>query len=239
MGSSMVTEVVPPEDDGLSMPPPRKILKRGTQEHKEAMRKGEIKLSLPFDTEQQLVPWQQSSPTYSPQATVPIISNNVPPSPEDERKIDNLDCSTEPGGSADENIGHSIVGKPYAEQDSSDEDRSATSIETNAPPKVYDTSNNDPCRPTSTKDQEKSRVLVSTRFSDVIGHGAVKLRLDEVLLPLALPRDLADSILTGTDFRDFNVCFTLFLQTIIIASKQESDRYQRQFFCSGRPDAER
>eukprot|EP00592_Proboscia_alata_P003912 CAMPEP_0194373310 /NCGR_PEP_ID=MMETSP0174-20130528/21735_1 /TAXON_ID=216777 /ORGANISM="Proboscia alata, Strain PI-D3" /LENGTH=341 /DNA_ID=CAMNT_0039152301 /DNA_START=126 /DNA_END=1147 /DNA_ORIENTATION=- len=35
------------------------------------------------------------------------------------------------------------------------------------------------------------------RFNDIIGHGAAKLRLDEALLPLALPRDLYLSILTG------------------------------------------
>jgi hypothetical protein len=43
-----------------------------------------------------------------------------------------------------------------------------------------------------------SKGQISTRFSDIIGHGAVKLRLDEVLLPMALPPALADSILTGT-----------------------------------------
>jgi hypothetical protein len=37
----------------------------------------------------------------------------------------------------------------------------------------------------------------STRFSDVIGHASVKLRIDEMLLPLALPPALAQSILTG------------------------------------------
>lgn len=35
------------------------------------------------------------------------------------------------------------------------------------------------------------------RFGDIIGHAAVKLRLEEVLLPLALPQDLAASILVG------------------------------------------
>ena len=39
--------------------------------------------------------------------------------------------------------------------------------------------------------------LIKTRFSDIIGHGAAKLRLDEMLLPLALPIALAQSILTG------------------------------------------
>ena len=34
-------------------------------------------------------------------------------------------------------------------------------------------------------------------FKDIIGHQSVKLRLDEVLLPLALPANLSRSILTG------------------------------------------
>lgn len=34
-------------------------------------------------------------------------------------------------------------------------------------------------------------------FRDIIGHGQAKLRLDEALLPLALPPDLAESVLTG------------------------------------------
>ena len=42
-----------------------------------------------------------------------------------------------------------------------------------------------------------NRPLIKTRFSDIIGHGAAKLRLDEMLLPLALPIELAQSVLTG------------------------------------------
>lgn len=39
--------------------------------------------------------------------------------------------------------------------------------------------------------------VVQTRFSDIIGHGNVKIRIDELLLPLALPPSLTDSILRG------------------------------------------
>ena len=39
--------------------------------------------------------------------------------------------------------------------------------------------------------------IPSTTFADIIGHGQAKLRLDEALLPLALPPDLTDSVLTG------------------------------------------
>lgn len=38
---------------------------------------------------------------------------------------------------------------------------------------------------------------VDTRFSDIIGHGDVKIRIDELLLPLALPSSLIHSILKG------------------------------------------
>jgi SpoVK/Ycf46/Vps4 family AAA+-type ATPase len=36
-----------------------------------------------------------------------------------------------------------------------------------------------------------------TRFKDIIGHGAVKLRIEEILLPMALPPIVADTVLTG------------------------------------------
>jgi hypothetical protein len=39
---------------------------------------------------------------------------------------------------------------------------------------------------------------ISTRFSDIIGHGGAKLRLEETILPLALPSSLAHTLLTGT-----------------------------------------
>ena len=37
----------------------------------------------------------------------------------------------------------------------------------------------------------------ATLLSDVVGHAAVKLRIEEVLLPISLPSELADSVLTG------------------------------------------
>jgi SpoVK/Ycf46/Vps4 family AAA+-type ATPase len=38
---------------------------------------------------------------------------------------------------------------------------------------------------------------IDTRFSDIIGHGDVKIRMDELLLPLALPATLMGSVLRG------------------------------------------
>jgi SpoVK/Ycf46/Vps4 family AAA+-type ATPase len=37
----------------------------------------------------------------------------------------------------------------------------------------------------------------SIRFSDIIGHASVKLRIDELILPLGLPSDIAQSVLKG------------------------------------------
>lgn len=47
---------------------------------------------------------------------------------------------------------------------------------------------------------------VKASFQDIIGHGAAKLRLDEALLPLALPPDLAGAVLTGKFYH-----FTLYI----------------------------
>lgn len=43
----------------------------------------------------------------------------------------------------------------------------------------------------------RSEGFERTRFKDVIGHGAVKLRIEEMLLPMALPVSVADSVLMG------------------------------------------
>jgi len=54
-------------------------------------------------------------------------------------------------------------------------------------------------QPTHLNTKPGARVAKSSnvRFSDIIGHSAAKLRLDEALLPLALPPSLARSVLTG------------------------------------------
>ena len=45
--------------------------------------------------------------------------------------------------------------------------------------------------------QSPNAQIVNVSFRDIIGHGQAKLRLDEALLPLALPPDLANSVLSG------------------------------------------
>jgi hypothetical protein len=50
---------------------------------------------------------------------------------------------------------------------------------------------------TETKKKKSSVLIPNVSFRDIIGQGPAKLRLDEALLPLALPGDLAESVLTG------------------------------------------
>lgn len=57
----------------------------------------------------------------------------------------------------------------------------------------------EPSLPTSADDHsDRGEEPIKTRFSDIIGHSSAKLRIEEILLPSALPPHLADSILTGT-----------------------------------------
>ena len=49
----------------------------------------------------------------------------------------------------------------------------------------------------STQGEYEQPPIPNASFRDIIGHGQAKLRLDEALLPLALPPDLCDSVLSG------------------------------------------
>lgn len=73
-------------------------------------------------------------------------------------------------------------------------------------------------RPSSAPLAASQPVSSNVRFCDVIGHSAAKLRLDEALLPLALPSSLADSILTGTRLNKHFLCasYNQFTNTIYL-----------------------
>ena len=62
-----------------------------------------------------------------------------------------------------------------------------------------DTSDSSRCRTLRKRKQRshKDVLLERTRFKDIIGHGAVKLRIEEMILPMALPTTVAQSVLTG------------------------------------------
>lgn len=59
--------------------------------------------------------------------------------------------------------------------------------------KIHHTYNNN----TASTKSSSADSFEKTRFKDIIGHGAVKLRLDELLLPLALPEKITQTVLVG------------------------------------------
>lgn len=67
---------------------------------------------------------------------------------------------------------------------------------TDPPARDSDSVSASDCHPSS-EDDTAGVAARPVRFSDVIGQNAAKLRLDEALLPLALPDDLVESVLTG------------------------------------------
>jgi ATP-dependent 26S proteasome regulatory subunit len=52
-------------------------------------------------------------------------------------------------------------------------------------------------RKVSSIGDSSTMLIEKTRFKDIIGHTAVKVRCDELLLPMLLPPTLTDSVLTG------------------------------------------
>lgn len=82
----------------------------------------------------------------------------------------------------------------------------SSSVITHPPPLHTCDDDETPTRPLSkrkhdhtytTTTKTTSDTFEKTRFKDIIGHGAVKLRLDELLLPLALPEQLTQTVLVG------------------------------------------
>lgn len=141
------------------LPPPRKILRRGTTELETALQKGEVELSLP---QHEIVAWMGWD------------DNRL----SSENKIDESKEASPQSIDAAQN-------SPRCKQDSE-----------NIEGKVGEGSHTSKRLPNSPK--KRKRDAKYTKFSDIVGHRHVKLRLEEVLLPLALPPHLADSILTGT-----------------------------------------
>ncbi|CAJ1957679.1 unnamed protein product [Cylindrotheca closterium] len=144
----------------FSLPPPRKILRRGTAELETALQQGEVELSLP---QHELVAWMGWDDGQ--------VSNGKKV---DTSKEESVQCILEVGT-----------------QNSPQCDGNSENIEGKVEEHSHTSKAQSNC-PKKRKRHEKH-----PNFCDIIGHRHVKLRLEEVLLPLALPSHLADSILTG------------------------------------------
>eukprot|EP00980_Cylindrotheca_fusiformis_P010113 scaffold2243_cov122-Cylindrotheca_fusiformis.AAC.29 len=136
------------EDTACLLPPPRKLLRRGTPELEDAVENGEVELSLP---QHQVTSWMGHTQGCK----------QVPALTIEEESGARTSCTA-----AGQTTNHASEEETATRQDLQ-------------------------------RKMQRSATTVTTKFSDIIGHGHVKLRLEEVLLPLALPQQLADSILIG------------------------------------------
>lgn len=168
------------------MPPPKKRYKNGTKEFDEALQSGVIEISLPLPD------------------IVASVESTSPTSASAAADFDNTDAGQIDGASSQSSIdGCSRESKQYSESEEDGrptlahisvvscecEDGSNSERATNDG--VFSLVNN----ASSVKFQSPDPSL--PRFSDIIGHGHAKLRIEEVLLPMALPITVTNSVLTG------------------------------------------
>lgn len=156
------------------MPPPCKVMRKGSHELQAAIQSGNVELSLP---QQEWSSWVSSAH-------------------HDEWHNSNV-CET---GESTNSGSFYVDNGELLSHETLDEDPSPPMLQPASQQSKGQTSSIKRSRPTQDDEREESDPLIDAslpRFSDIIGHSAVKLRLDEVLLPLALPPDLADSILVG------------------------------------------
>lgn len=171
-------------DEEASMPPPRKVIRRGSRELEEALTNGKVELSLPKQDWRAWVStaWNESSTDQVADSRSDVsnaFGDRASGPGEATGNEEGFACPQTPSPIVSR---HKAAKEPRQSQrchkDASTEQSSHSAVDQNS----------------ELATEPQSRL---PRFSDIIGHAAVKLRLDEVLLPLALPPALADSILVG------------------------------------------
>jgi hypothetical protein len=174
--------------DEDSMPPPKKILRRGSSELEDALMKGEISLSLP---QRELTSWMYETAVSPGPSTNASEQSKYAPHQQGAAPENRSDGRAYGAGETTNGTEKDYLIVAHDRFDDTDPITPTEEPETTCGK-----------APMSSPEQisKASYRVTSTKFSDVIGHGAVKLRLDEVLLPLALPPALANSILTGRSF---------------------------------------
>lgn len=176
-------------DNEAAMPPPRKVLRRGSHELEAAITEGVVTLSLPQqdwnswivnewfkrDTDES---YFESLHHMSDAGETTSSRSSCLPTFEPHHSLDfqnattsRNDEQTEDHGSTREDMVPAHVDEDYDRHKGPDQ--------------------------SSVTDENSGQATRLPRFSDIIGHNAVKIRLDEVLLPLALPPAITDSILVG------------------------------------------
>jgi hypothetical protein len=193
------------------MPPPNRILVQGSEEYRLALESGVLELSLPASSN---VPPRTPSDTLN-LATVgirtpPRFSRNPIVSPE-ERIVDyasmNSSLEDEALDSTCEVSSYTPCTYPLASTPHSttmnEFDGSSSNVDDTIDMTVdQDIASLQPREETVSLSRERVRPssrnhLEQTRFADIIGHANAKLHMEELLLPLALPPEVADTIFTG------------------------------------------
>lgn len=186
--------VTTPVDD--SMPPPSKVMRQGSQELEDAIKTGHVKLSLPH---LEWSAWITPNPVQQ-WRDHPASQTGEPTS---SRTVDTAFCSEDDSSTVADEDAFSRTGCTTPTSTTS-------AIRSSEQPHDQSSLSNK----TSVASQEQENNSESfvdrslPRFSDIIGHSAVKLRLDEVLLPIALPPAMVDTILVGV--RSFSASILLF-----------------------------
>jgi hypothetical protein len=199
------------DNDSHFMLPPSRILIQGSEEYQAALESGALEISLPSNS---YVPPR----TPNSSSNLANVGNRTPPrlsltpvvSPL-ERTLDdtsmNSSCEDELLDSTSDGTGYTtdtnhLVSSPDSAMNGFDNisisddndnvdmvvDRDPASLHT---PEEQTSPSRDRAR------TSRNHHLEQTRFADIIGHANAKLHMEELLLPLALPPEVAASIFTG------------------------------------------
>jgi hypothetical protein len=198
------------ENESHFMLPPSRVLIQGSEEYQAALESGVLELSLPSTS---FIPSGTPSATSNlanvgftspPRLSSPPV---VSPSERafddasmDTSREDELLDSTPDGTEYTTNSMNPLVSSPHSTMNGFDN----ISISDDNVDMVVD--RDVACLPppeesTSLPPRDRVRTLRNhleqTRFADIIGHANAKLHMEELLLPLALPPEVAASIFTG------------------------------------------
>ncbi len=176
--SSRIMQEAGSDDSEATMPPPRKIMRRGCRELEAAITEGEVILSLPKQD------WNE------------WIANQWYKHDTDENDLESSHQMSDGGEDTNSKSGLQILQHNYS-VDCKGRNKNSPRRDRKQPPQDDVSENQIVADRSSSIEQNSGPESRLPRFRDIIGHNAVKIRLDEVLLPLALPPLIADSILVG------------------------------------------
>lgn len=157
----------------LFMPPPSQLYVVGSESYRHALQSGYLHVSLP--------PEKANLP---PTSKGVIVSPTLPSLPDHDHFRRSL-------GDSSSSSSNPTMQRQICPSDALDEAHAAYS----AASELDGASDEDSSR--KRKLPECNICFEKTRFSDIIGHGAAKVRIEELLLPLALPPAVANAVLTG------------------------------------------